>query len=177
MTTLSFSTHFPKRMGGQPTNFVSKIWQGLLSQRITTEGDLSNIIICPDNTGLYANEKQLDLFNFKKGEHIPKLHTIRPDKKNRWKVGDKIHMVVFNRTKDRFQFAPVLEVKGIQEIEIDWIYGHHANIYINDSLVSLDYNTNENLAKNDGFDSVEHFFEWFNEDFHGKIIHWTGLTY
>lgn len=33
------------------------------------------------------------------------------------------------------------------------------------------------LAQNDGFDTIEEFFEYFNEDFTGKIIHWTGLRY
>ncbi|MBD8349370.1 hypothetical protein [Dysgonomonas sp. HGC4] len=33
------------------------------------------------------------------------------------------------------------------------------------------------LAKNDGFDSTHDFFRWFNQDFKGKIIHWTDLKY
>ena len=33
------------------------------------------------------------------------------------------------------------------------------------------------LAINDGFESLKHFFEYFNEDFEGKIIHWTDLKY
>ena len=35
----------------------------------------------------------------------------------------------------------------------------------------------EQLAKNDGFDSVQDFFNWFNEDFNGRIIHWTDFKY
>ena len=33
------------------------------------------------------------------------------------------------------------------------------------------------LAKNDGFDSVDDFFKWFDKDFNGKIIHWTNKKY
>jgi len=33
------------------------------------------------------------------------------------------------------------------------------------------------LAKNDGFEGIEDFFKWFNEDFKGKIIHWTNYKY
>ena len=33
------------------------------------------------------------------------------------------------------------------------------------------------LMTNDGFDSPEDFFEWFDEDFEGKIIHWTHFKY
>ena len=35
----------------------------------------------------------------------------------------------------------------------------------------------KDLARNDGFDSIQAFFEWFKEDFEGKIIHWTDLRY
>ena len=33
------------------------------------------------------------------------------------------------------------------------------------------------LALNDGFASQEDFFDWFKQDFTGKIIHWTPLRY
>ena len=33
------------------------------------------------------------------------------------------------------------------------------------------------LARNDGFKNYNEFFEWFNTDFEGKIIHWTNLRY
>jgi hypothetical protein len=35
----------------------------------------------------------------------------------------------------------------------------------------------EVLARNDGFATVKDFFEWFSEDYTGKIIHWTELRY
>ena len=35
----------------------------------------------------------------------------------------------------------------------------------------------QKLSLNDGFDSCEDFFAWFNEDFSGKIIHWTPFRY
>ncbi len=33
------------------------------------------------------------------------------------------------------------------------------------------------LAINDGFNSVDDFFQYFNTDFTGKLIHWTDLKY
>ena len=33
------------------------------------------------------------------------------------------------------------------------------------------------LAKNDGFNSLDEFFAWFNKDFTGTIIHWSNLKY
>jgi len=35
----------------------------------------------------------------------------------------------------------------------------------------------EQLAKNDGFNSVEDFWNWFTEDFKGQIIHFTDFRY
>lgn len=119
-------------------------------------------------------------------EFAAKIHTIRADRANRWRVGKLIHFVIKNRTPYRFQFAPVMPVLGIQEIEIRWA-GEH--VYIN--IDSRPYCTNNAipsseegyqdrlmiLARNDGFDSVEDFLEYFKDGFSGKIIHWTDFTY
>jgi ribonuclease HIII len=35
----------------------------------------------------------------------------------------------------------------------------------------------ETLAQNDGFNTIYDFFAYFNEDFTGKLIHWTDLKY
>src|SRR5699024_2081987 len=51
-------------------------------------------------------------------DHIPKIHTIRHDEKDRWKPGMKIHPIINNRTKNRFQFAPVVECQSVQKIKI-----------------------------------------------------------
>jgi len=39
------------------------------------------------------------------------------------------------------------------------------------------YDYLKTLARNDGFESVDDFFKWFNADFQGKIIHWTDFKY
>ena len=33
------------------------------------------------------------------------------------------------------------------------------------------------LSKNDGFDSIEDFWSFFNQDYQGMIIHWTDTKY
>lgn len=33
------------------------------------------------------------------------------------------------------------------------------------------------LSKNDGFDSIEDFWSFFNQDYQGMIIHWTETRY
>lgn len=122
----------------------------------------------------------------------PKKHTIREDEKNRWKADNKIHFVINNRTKDRFQFAPICKVKSTQKLSI--IYDgtkFPVDIYIDDELYwSLSYRLEEwivvefkdvyflDFIQNDGFDDIDDFFMWLPEGyFVGKIIHWTDLRY
>lgn len=164
--TLPFMTHFPaglKGIGGKETKFVERIWSGFDNEYIT-----EHFIDYSEN----LNEKGY-LFDLH-GIFNEKFHTIRTDPHNRWKPGTKIHMVLWNRTAKRFQFVPVLEVKSVQEIYI-----------VSTDLLAVQIN-NEKwltageihlLAQNDGFDSVDDFYAYFNKSFEGKIIHWTDLTY
>lgn len=165
--TLSFKTS----IDGQPTYFVEKIWAGLVI----------NEDILPIGYSRRENwiDECVDTLNIG-----VKIHTIRADKKNRWRVGMPIHFVVNNRTPARFQFAPTIPVKAIQEIYIRW---SGAVVYVSiDGKPFYSSLTNEPemlnhrmlfLAKNDGFDSIEAFLQYFNSDFKGKIIHWTDFTY
>jgi hypothetical protein len=103
------------------------------------------------------------------------------------------------RTKNCLRFAPRVPVTSLQKITFKYkdkeedyhVAGTSVDrvcvIQIDDrfygdayfyqgKLVSGTY-TLEPLATNDGFDTVDEFFQWFNEDFTGKIIHWTDLKY
>ena len=86
-----------------------------------------------------------------------------------------------------FRFAPVLPVVSVQEIEVK----HHLN-YVSLFIDKIVYEVEvcetskkikstdpviEALVQNDGFDSADDFFSYFNKDFKGKIIHWTDLKY
>lgn len=177
--TLSFSQKFPS---GDKTLFTNKIVKGLWS----SNSDEMNYF------ALNSPEPPKDCFNglsvYESEQIFPKIHTIRRDKKNRWKVGNKIHFVINNRTQKRFQFAPILNVTKIEKFEIiQGKGGALTDIFINDSLFwaidkrfvvhsFTDYKI-EDFVKNDGFESVEKFLDWFSEDFRGKIIHWTGFSY
>ena len=158
--TLSFKT----KIDGTPTYFVEKILNSLIS-RNTPKLDIAYIDYCMNHT--LANRFGL------MGE---KIHTIRADNKNRWRTGQNIHFVINNRTKNRFQFAPLLPVKFIQAIDI---FAETRQVYVglNGTMNLLSSEGVETLAKNDGFDSVDSFFKYFNEDFSGKIIHWTDFIY
>lgn len=168
---LGFSTQWgndmPPHMAGMPTYFPEKTLTSLVAHY-------------PDfDWETYAD--QIDLteqpYDCTPGYHHPKHHTIREDKYDRWKVGMDIHFYINVRKTNMFQFAPVLKVVSIQKIEIihssekwrmPWVFVDGA---------ILDANEIRTLAFNDGFESTKDFFEWFHQDFKGKIIHWTTLKY
>lgn len=165
---LGFST----QLNGKPTYFVEKILIGI-----------------DKHLGVYHTELFLKSFQEKFESKPPvnyngKLHTIREDKNNRWKLGTKIHFFINCRKKNMFRFAPVLPVVSVQKVEIKWIGFSDSirpwvridgkNIY---TIDQIDSDKMLQLAQNDGFDTVKDFFAYFNEDFTGKIIHWTDLRY
>lgn len=115
-------------------------------------------------------------------EEIPaKIHTIREDKGDRWRPGAKIHFVIGNRTKHRFQFAPVVPVVSIQEIIIvknrnNFNYNENImRIYIDGTMRNF---AADDLHTNDGFPSWDYFYRWWPEGtWEGRIIHWTDKRY
>ncbi len=173
--TLGFMQHWPKEMAmlDNKTYFIEKInlglWQNGLIKRIEYIDQLEEF-----------RSKFGDNWDWKPRLH-PKIHTIRKDENDRWKPGMDIHFVINGRSKNRFQFAPVVKCLSVQKIRIK----HHFNnlgsmVYVGDPnclLNPLHPDEVEILAKNDGFESVEDFFKYFNGDFKGKLVHWTGLKY
>lgn len=164
--TLSFSL----QLNGKPTYFPEKVICGLYAHHVFGMDDFNK----------YFNPFLKSEYRKKKGKSTPKLHTIRADKANRWKAGNKIHFVINNRTKNRMQFAPVVECKSVQGIHIDpelrvILFDHY--VFGLQSFRSIGNDDIERLAINDGFESVEDFWAYFDKPFEGKIIHWTDLTY
>lgn len=174
--TLSFSQVWPNSMGelaGKPNYFIQKIWESLKDQMVD-----SYIYRHKKTFGLYWDENPSTV--------SPKIHTIRQDESNRWKAGIDIHFVINNRTKEHFRFAPVLKCVSVQSIVIsEMIMTPYPCIILNNEKVFtvkvdqkyLAADKIKELAINDGFPSIESFFDYFNEDFTGKIIHWTDLKY
>ncbi len=115
----------------------------------------------------------------KRGE---KIHTIRLDNKNRWKKGMKIQQANGVRTKYYNCFQEDV-CTGIQTIKIKHPKSsmsllntyYSIKVYIDD--VQLGTIGIRELAINDGFNCMKDFLDWFNEDFEGKIIHWTDKRY
>lgn len=169
---------FTTKIGDEPNYFIWKIWIGF--DHLDTVNHSVEFV----RYNIRHLQKLRTSFDFRYEPVKAKIHTIREDKNNRWKVGRLIHFVINNRTKNRFQFAPVIPVTCIQQIIIDysisdskypWIcidgkYHTPANNF--EYFVQLD-----TLAKNDGFYTLEDFLKYFDKDFEGKIIHWTNFKY
>ena len=106
-----------------------------------------------------------------------KLHSMREDAKDRWKVGMAIQMATGVRTKNYECFDRDKICTGLQTAEIKYYVGNGKDVHVFVDGKELPWSTIEMLALNDGFRSVGAFFEWFNKDWKGKIIHWDEVRY
>lgn len=113
----------------------------------------------------------------KKFTHFPKkildgrkIHTIRSDEYNRWKTGNIIQFAIGVRTPNYKQFA-LGRCTGVSPIIINpekervFIDRGSGIVYRGEGVLAF--------AKNDGFDSLEDFWRWFNNPFEGKLISWV----
>ena len=130
-----------------------------------------------------------------------KIHTIREDKKDRWKAGNVIHFATGVRTK-KYNLFSKGECKSTQGIIL---VNHGNHVYCNIQTAENEFVHNdcvehehikfykgsfarkagepwllEDLCKNDGLTWAE-FRNWFvpnnGDKFVGKIIHWTDFRY
>ncbi|CAE14765.1 unnamed protein product [Leptospira phage LE1] len=99
-----------------------------------------------------------------------KIHTARIDEHDRWKPGRIIQFSIGVRTKKYKQFALgrcTQTPKLIINPEKERVFIEHGSgiVYRGDGVLAF--------ARNDGFDSLEDFWRWFNKPFEGKLIYWT----
>lgn len=166
------------KWAGQPNYFIEKVWSSLTFEDPREYSILHNLYQL-EHAKKFGTKWDDEYENIVRA-YMAKPHTIRAG--NRWKAGMDIHFATNPRSKNYFQFAPVIPCVSVQEIEIIYT-GYSPNtpvVYVHNgkSLMNpLSYSEIKKLAQNDGFDSVEQFFAWFDADFKGKIIHWTDLTY
>lgn len=110
-----------------------------------------------------------------------KIHTIREDLHGRWSAGKHIHHAQGVRTKNYDCFLEN-DCVSVQSIHINY-YDLAPNqqkmevVIDGESVFQPHDEWLEKLAKNDGFDNVYEFFNWFDSDFQGRIIHWTDFKY
>lgn len=175
---LNFKTRFKD---GSPTYFVDKISETF---DFLDNEELQNIW-----DSAWSKEEFYDAGNelFKRygeytdftGVHFQKIHSLREDIHDRWQIGTKIHFYIWARTKRAVCFGTG-EVKAIQyaviNVKLQRIYildqkdgmGHARE------LLGVDLAT---FVLNDGFDSLEQFWDYFTESKTYKIIHWTNFKY
>lgn len=168
---------FSTQLNGKPTYFVERIHKCFSLKEVYMIAGLDPSVHYPKDYNFVAKDK------------LPaKLHTIRLDAKDRWKTGTMIDFFINCRQKDMFRFAPRIPVVSVQEVEIRYWADDCARIlidgknfyggFVNGQGINQQQEDNIlQLAQNDGFDTIEDFFAYFNEDFKGKIIHWTNLKY
>jgi len=185
---------FSTQINGKPSYFVEKITKGILESKGYKDFHIQARMCFDLRQNKWFNVDKLLMFSTK-----PKLHTVREDLKERWKVGTKIDFFINVRQPNMYRFAPVLPVVSTQKIEFIWKentenqtclgtkFNRICTIKIDDrfygdayllnaSVVSSSY-TIPTFANNDGFDTPDELFAYFNKNFKGKIIHWTDLRY
>lgn len=105
-----------------------------------------------------------------------KIHTIRDDKTNRWKVGRKIQFWSGNprNVKNKpYQFASGICTET-EHIILNFRYN---TLIISDRYVVMDFEKLDRFAKKDGFDNWDHMKDWFYQKynfgiaFNMKLIH------
>lgn len=171
---LTFSRTFPSyhNKKGEETDFVTKIWNGLVLLEEDIEGIMAEKFIYRD--------KSLN----------PKYHTIRSG--NRWKVGDKFSPRVWSGkpyASKQITIAPDIEVKKVWSVTIELIKVPMKNT--NYATASYKFLVNgvvvenaQTLALNDGLTYTD-LRDWFKilksldknrfkrKLFEGQIICWN----
>ncbi|KXK56268.1 MAG: hypothetical protein UZ05_CHB002000281 [Chlorobi bacterium OLB5] len=116
-----------------------------------------------------------------------KVHSIRPDKSKRWKPGNIIHFATGVRTKNYDNFMKG-ECKSVQDIELK-LYRSGLFMISIDGKLPLHKEPALQLAKNDGFDSLDDMYDLLfgmycknKKKFKVltlkmRLIHWTNLKY
>jgi uncharacterized protein YqfB (UPF0267 family) len=90
--------------------------------------------------------------------------TIRKDKLDRWKPGIPIQFATGVRTKEYNCFLEGV-VKKVEKIEII-----NKQVYVSGNLLTSEQLIN--LVYLDGYNDIKDFFNFFGDNYKGKIIFW-----
>ena len=112
-----------------------------------------------------------------------KIHSMREDIHNRWKVGMGIQFSTGQRTKHYSKFMDG-ECLGLQKVQM---YQGSVGILVLIDGKMIDWKETLLLARNDGFPTAEAMMRFFvpkipadpseMNEWYGKIIHWTNKKY
>ena len=168
---------FTTTINGKPSYFIERIWEGLLRHHF--QDDKEFVQYMNDHEARFGTHWDWFPDEAPRLEN-PKIHTIREDVKDRWKPGNKIDFFINCRQKNMFRFAPVLPVVNVQKFEVEKLCDtgewYKDYVVLVDDVYQLAPEIKQ-IALNDGFDTVEEFFKYFNQNYIGKIIHWTNKKY
>jgi hypothetical protein len=111
-----------------------------------------------------------------------KIHTIRTDRTERWKKGQKIHFWRGNPRNPNTETKPhqfhESACTSVQKININFKESG-INVVVDNNLLTPDQTLE--LAKSDGFSNQTEMMAWFQErhpnGFKGRLIHWTKKKY
>ena len=175
---------------GTPTNFVRKITYGLVKEGYCTIGNICEVFRNSELPFIKENYSDFQYEDKIKKEWRkfidPKIHTIRAG--NRWNSGIDIHFKIWTGkpyVDKTFNFARIIPCVSVQDIEIKWrtinkglgSEDRNVKVYIDGNNITTDYKLLDRLIVNDGLENRKQFFDWFNEDFKGQIIHFSNLRY
>lgn len=183
---LSFKT----KIHGKTTYFPEKIITGLFQNKIISKDKAIELFypetlkkLIPMEYHGTKNDVAISKIKFDNSvNHVPKIHTIRKDEKNRWKPGMMIDFFINARQKDMFRFAPRIQLKSKQRIFMTYLPQCGLGFRVSINGRELEEDEIEQLAFNDGFEAVEDFEDYFiaemeNDEYAGKILHWTDFKY
>ena len=164
---------------GTQTYFVDKIWESYFRNNLVNDADAE---LC-HYIDMHRKKFGCD-WDFMDGQtrmEFSKDHSIRDDKKNRWRKDMPIHFFINNRSSNSFRFAPVIRCKAVQKISMcyDMKFGEF-DVIVDGCVFSK--KRIEVLAKRDGFESLTEFKNFFipkmrSGIYGGTIIHWTDKLY
>ncbi|MFT4061095.1 MAG: hypothetical protein QM642_01920 [Edaphocola sp.] len=114
-----------------------------------------------------------------------KIHTVRRDRKGRWKVGMKIHFWLGNPRNTRGKIKPHQfgegEVSRVEKIRMDFQKDETDNldtVWIGDDICLRKIDELNALAVNDGFENWAQMRLWFDNpdgQYFGKLIFWKNF--
>lgn len=177
-TRIAFSTHFPDRMGdlaGKFTRFPEKIVNGLFRSgmdwkvlmevaypAIENLDKLTAAVGHPKTTTIRSN---FDYWKSKEGQLIqPFFWAGKPYRSKQVVFCPAVRL-------KKVRFIRILHMEG-RNVYIGEKEGDEMPFYIDDEITGGSYGDDDmqRFAHNEGFNSVDDFFKWFNKDFDGALL-------
>ncbi|BDS12760.1 hypothetical protein [Aureispira anguillae] len=179
---------FEKTIKGEATGFAEKILAGLY---IYAKGPQEKKEIKEWHNNM-VRAQQIQPFMNSVADRFrrfpPKYHSLR-SQKSPIKVGDEIEFLLMKTKSTAVEFCPARRVIAIQYVKLSKPVeagGAYSVALSNDKEYWLPLNNNfvlEELARNDGFASMEALLDYFlpldskQNELSLKLVHWTQFRY